>query len=462
MKREHKGSLAAGLVLISLGVLFLVVQFVPGLQVYIAFSWPLIIVGIGLLLLIFGVLAGAPGLAVPACIVGGIGVLLYWQNASGNWESWAYAWTLIPGFAGLGVLLSGLLGRENTRQAISSGFWLILISLVMFAIFGSLLGVLKIGGRYWPILLIMLGLLAFAREAGRGGGVVGPVILIGLGAVLLLNNLDLLAWSIWEVVLICWPIVLVAAGLDILIGRRSALGSLLSLVVTLALLVWVVWLFGVEPSAGGTAANAEISQPLGEASQAEIFINPAIGRLHVKALSESANLVEGTIPRGIRDSLKHDFEVEGKKATYRLELGGTSFGPFIGGAGRGVWALGLNPKVPLELDIDLGFGETEVDLTNLQVRDVQVNMGLGQTTVILPDEGNIRAKIEGAIGQTTVIIPQGMAARVHVDTGIAGRELPADYQRQDDMYTSPGFENADNRLELEISQAIGNLTIRHP
>lgn len=462
MKREHRGSLAAGLVLISLGVLFLLVQFVPGLEVYITFSWPLIIVGIGLLLLIFAVLTGEPDLAVPACIVGGIGVLLYWQNASGNWESWAYTWTLIPGFAGLGVLLSGLLGGKDARQSVSSGFWLILISLVLFAIFGSLLGALEIRGRYWPTLLIVLGLLVFAREAGRGGGVVGPVILIGLGGVLLLNNLGLLTWSVWEVVLVCWPIVFVAAGLDILIGHRSALGSLLSLVVTLMLLAWVIWLFGVEADVAGTAAKAEISQPLGEASQAEIIINPAVGRLHVKALSESANLLEGTIPRGIQDSLKRDFELEGNKATYRLELGGASFGPFIGGAGRGVWTLGLNPEVPLDLDIDLGAGETQVDLTNLQVRDVQVTMGLGQTTVILPDEGNIQARIEGAVGQTIVIIPQGMAARIQVDTGIAARQLPADYQRRDNVYTSPGFENAEQRAELEVSQAIGNLTIRHP
>ena len=128
MDRRRRSSLAAGLVLILLGAWFLAIQWVPGLQAW--FSWPLIIVGGGVLLLMIGLLTRVPAMAVPACIVGGIGGLLYWQNATGNWESWAYAWALIPGFVGVGIVLSGLFGGE-TRQAVRGGSWLILISLVL-------------------------------------------------------------------------------------------------------------------------------------------------------------------------------------------------------------------------------------------------------------------------------------------------------------------------------------------
>ena len=103
MDSQRRSSLVGGLVLVLLGALFLAVQWLPGLQLW--FSWPLIIIGIGVLLLIVGLLTGVPAMAIPACIVGGIGGLLYWQNATGNWESWAYAWTLIPGFVGVGMVL---------------------------------------------------------------------------------------------------------------------------------------------------------------------------------------------------------------------------------------------------------------------------------------------------------------------------------------------------------------------
>jgi len=161
MDRGRRSSLAGGLVLILLGTWFLVAQFVPGLQIVV--SWPLIIVGAGMLLLVIGLLTGVPEMAVPACIVGGIGGLLYWQNATGNWDSWAYAWTLIPGFVGAGVILAGLLGGK-LRRSVREGGGLVLVSLVLFAIFGSFFGALGMVGDYWPVFLIALGLLLLFRS----------------------------------------------------------------------------------------------------------------------------------------------------------------------------------------------------------------------------------------------------------------------------------------------------------
>lgn len=160
MARRRRSRIGAGIVLIVLGAVFLVVQLTPSLPSWleVAYSWPLIVVGVGVFLLLLGLVTGEPDMAVPACIVGGIGGLLYWQNATGNWESWSYAWTLIPGFVGLGTLLSGLLGGR-TQKSVREGSQLIVISLVLFAIFGSFFGALGFMGRYWPLLLIGLGLL---------------------------------------------------------------------------------------------------------------------------------------------------------------------------------------------------------------------------------------------------------------------------------------------------------------
>lgn len=164
MDNRRRSSLATGLVFVLFGALFLAIQLVPGLQdwIDIEYSWPLITLGIGLFLLLIGLLTGVPAMAIPACIVSGIGGLLYWQNVTGNWESWAYVWTLIPGFVGVGMVLSGLLGGE-TRKMFSGGGWLILISLILFIAFGSLFGRLGLVGRYWPVLLIALGLLMLTR-----------------------------------------------------------------------------------------------------------------------------------------------------------------------------------------------------------------------------------------------------------------------------------------------------------
>jgi hypothetical protein len=221
-------------------------------------------------------------------------------------------------------------------------------------------------------------------------------------------------------------------------------------------------LFGVELGIGGEPTQATISQPLDGVSQAEIVINPGVGRLRVEALVGSANLVEATIPTDMQDSTRRDFNLTAGTATFSLQPTGAAFGPFIGGGGRGVWAIGISPEVPVRLVSNLDVGESKLDLTDLSLNGVQASTGIGQTTVIFPEEGNFEAGIDGAFGQTTIVIPKSMGARIHVDTGIAGRQLPSDYERHGDVYTSPGFDGADNRVELDVSQAVGNLNIRHP
>ncbi|NIS80566.1 MAG: hypothetical protein GTO14_10265 [Anaerolineales bacterium] len=160
MNVKMRSNLAAGLVLILIGVAFLIAQLRPEWFDWLdpAQNWPLIIIGVGLLLLFIGLLTGVPAMAVPACIVGGVGALLYWQNATGNWDSWAYAWALIPGFVGVGIILSGVLSGQ-VRTALRDGGRTILVSLVLVAIFGSFLGPNDFAGPIWPIVLIAAGVV---------------------------------------------------------------------------------------------------------------------------------------------------------------------------------------------------------------------------------------------------------------------------------------------------------------
>ena len=298
-------------------------------------------------------------------------------------------------------------------------------------------------------------------EQGRRVSLVGPVILIGLGVVFLLNSLGLLAWSVWEVIFRLWPILLIALGLEIILSRLSTWGSLLALALTVAILAGGVWLLRTDIGTGQVVAGEEVSQALGEATRAEVVIEPGVGALHIEALPESASLVKGVIRAGRGQRVRRHFAVVGQTATFTLRTEGATFVPFIGWGDQRGWELGLAPQVPLGLEIGLGAGLADVDLTGLTVDDLTVSMGIGQTTVILPDEGRFQARIEGAIGETVVVIPAGLAARIRVDTGLAVSDLPDSYRQRDDVYTSPGYESADDRVDLEVDQAIGKVTIRH-
>ncbi|WP_420642980.1 LiaI-LiaF-like domain-containing protein [Candidatus Leptofilum sp.] len=155
----HKqSSIVIGTILIIVGILFLLAQLFPGIapSFDMSLQWPLIIVAVGALLLL-SALFGTPELAIPGSIISGIGGILYVQNLTNSWASWSYIWTLIPGFVGIGLLIAGTLGHER-RKSWREGSRLIVISAVMFAIFGAFFNGLGEIGRYWPVLLIAVGL----------------------------------------------------------------------------------------------------------------------------------------------------------------------------------------------------------------------------------------------------------------------------------------------------------------
>jgi hypothetical protein len=166
---RNRTQLALGIILILLGGWLVAAKQIPELQSWWIYNyvWPMWVIGAGVVILIIGMLAGTPGMAVPACIVAGIGGILYYQNTTNNFSSWSYLWTLIPGFVGVGSILAGLLG-DNTRHNLSHGINALVTSAVLFLIFATLLGGLKLLGSYGlPVILILLGVYIIVRGLFR-------------------------------------------------------------------------------------------------------------------------------------------------------------------------------------------------------------------------------------------------------------------------------------------------------
>jgi hypothetical protein len=160
-----------GIVLVGLGVLFLAQQ---SLGVDIGrFAWPLFILIPGFALLI-GFAVGprsAAGLAIPGCVVTTVGMILAIQNTFGLWQTWAYAWTLIPASVGLGLRLqSERLGQPRPMQVGTRMFeWSLLAFVVLFVFFE-----------------LILNLSNFTSGALRT--MVGPAVLILAGIYLLMRR----------------------------------------------------------------------------------------------------------------------------------------------------------------------------------------------------------------------------------------------------------------------------------
>ena len=157
---NRKNGIIGGIILILLGVILLAREIAP--QYFEFWDWPFIIIGLGGVFLLWAIISGTGGLAVPGSILAGIGGILYYQSQTGDWASWAYIWALIPGFVGIGVIISGIIDR-NYKEAFSGGLIFLLISGILFFVFGQAFGLQPEITKYWPALLIVLGVIALVR-----------------------------------------------------------------------------------------------------------------------------------------------------------------------------------------------------------------------------------------------------------------------------------------------------------
>ena len=291
-------------------------------------------------------------------------------------------------------------------------------------------------------------------------GITGPIILISFGVIFLLNNLGFIELNLWDVILRFWPILLIAIGLDILIGRRSAWGAVIAVVVVLAILAGGIVFFDNQSKWTYAAEKFEI--PLGNVEEATISLDPALGYLLVDALPKGSNvLLRGEVQPFSGEEIGKTVDITGTRATIDLRTEGVIVAPFFGGwSDQPSWDLALHPEVATDLIVDFGVGKAELDLQDLQIGEIHVEQGLGQMILLLPSTDNMDINLDGGIGEIQVVIPEDVGVRFRAGVGIGNVLVPSDYTRDGDFYLSPGYAAAENQIEMVIDLGIGSVHVR--
>jgi hypothetical protein len=150
-----------GVILVVLGLAFLIAR-VFRIELGVD-AWPIWIVGPGLALLVAGLVVGGSGglgLVIPGAIISTVGGVLWVQDATGLWSTWAYAWALVaPGSVGLGMVLYGI--TRGDRDLTVNGTRTLLTGLGLF--FGFALffeGAIGLSGGRIPMADVVLPLVA--------------------------------------------------------------------------------------------------------------------------------------------------------------------------------------------------------------------------------------------------------------------------------------------------------------
>ena len=153
------------------------------------------------------------------------------------------------------------------------------------------------------------------------------------------------------------------------------------------------------------------------------------------------------------------YDVSGDMGELIVEQGSGEGIP-AGGDARNEWEVRLNDEVPIDLKVEMGAGESDLDLDSLTLTGLDLEMGAGKTTVDLTgDYGqDIDASIEGGVGEATVLLPSEVGVRADAEGGL-GKINAEGLQREGDSYVNDAYGDSDITLEVDVQGGVGQINL---
>jgi hypothetical protein len=126
------------------------------------------------------------------------------------------------------------------------------------------------------------------------------------------------------------------------------------------------------------------------------------------------------------------------------------------------WRVALTGAVPLDLEIEGGASKTVVDLGDLRIRTLSIRTGASETRVSLPRAAGLTT-VTSESGAAAIFfdVPAGVAARIRTKMGLGGSDVDtARFPRVGEVWESPDFATATNRVEIDAQGGLGSVTVR--
>jgi hypothetical protein len=121
----------------------------------------------------------------------------------------------------------------------------------------------------------------------------------------------------------------------------------------------------------------------------------------------------------------------------------------------------LNSNLPLDLTIDLGAVQSNLDLSSFKLTGVKLNAPSGETVLDL--RGNYTRSftvvISKGIGDLRLQLPEDIGVRVRLEGGRFASINALNMTRDGNSYTRGDFFTADVFVDIIVSQNFGNISL---
>jgi len=195
---------------------------------------------------------------------------------------------------------------------------------------------------------------------------------------------------------------------------------------------------------------------LGEAKSAQVEIEMPAGELSVG--SGAKELLEADFSYGSSSS-RPQVEYRVSAGLGRLTIRQPdSFHGRRGG--RNTWDLHLSNKVPMELKVNQGAGRAKLTLGGLALSRLDVEIGAGETTVDLTGDwkNDLTASIQGGVGRATVRLPSDVGVRASAQGGIGAIHVHG-LRKDGDAYVNEAYGKSPVTVNVQVQGGVGEINL---
>jgi len=127
---------------------------------------------------------------------------------------------------------------------------------------------------------------------------------------------------------------------------------------------------------------------------------------------------------------------------------------------RNDWQLRLTDEIPVDLRVDLGVADADLDLSGIRLSHLSVDAGVGSSTVNLAGDwqDGFDVKLDSGIGEMKVLLPKDTGIRLNVEKGIGRVDVPGLISKGKGIYVNDAYEGASTVIDVKADVGIGTMT----
>jgi hypothetical protein len=124
------------------------------------------------------------------------------------------------------------------------------------------------------------------------------------------------------------------------------------------------------------------------------------------------------------------------------------------------WTLQMGAQPPLDLEIYFGAGTSDIDVSSLALRSMEVHMGAGEMKLNLDGiyPKDVPVDVEGGAGEAEIRLPKSMGVVVDAKVGIGGVNTNG-LEKRDGMYYNDAYAEGKPAMHVNVRGGVGDITL---